>query len=68
MSEAGTLLYSCAFEGAMHAIETMHAIEATLTAPVLSSDLDTRPTALLNALSMVENWAPMIPEINTLHF
>jgi hypothetical protein len=43
----------------MHAIETMHAIEAELTAPVLSNDLDTRVMALLNAPSTVENWKPM---------
>ena len=63
MSETGTLLYSCAFEGAMHAIENMHANEAALTAPVLSNDLDTQPTALLNAPSMVENWTLMIQGI-----
>ena len=44
----------------MHAIENMHANEAALTAPVLSNDLDTQPTALLNAPSMVENWRAMI--------
>jgi len=59
LSEAGTLLYSCAFAGAMHDIETMHAIEAALAAPVLSNDLDTRQTALLNAPWMVENEMPM---------
>jgi hypothetical protein len=52
-------LYSCAFDGAMHAIETMHASEAELTAPVLSNDLDTRVMPLLNAPSMVENWMSM---------
>ena len=60
LSEAGTLLYSCAFDGAMHAIEIVHATEAALRAPVLSNDLDTQLTALLNAPSMVENWTPMI--------
>jgi len=52
-------LYSCAFDGAMHAIETMYASEAELTAPVLSNDLDTRVMALLNVPSMVENWMSM---------
>jgi hypothetical protein len=44
----------------MHAIETMHAIEAALAAPVLSNDLVARVIALLNAPSMVENWVPII--------